>query len=89
MGHTANIIKTNKGIIPSLLMVFDMFELRLFDDRYKVEAISIRCINYKKETYLYLRTSILEEMITKGVSNVILNHVGMLKIICSNDKIKY
>ena len=76
--HNENILKQNKGLITSLLKVFYMFELRLIDDNDKVEAISIRCINCKKETSSYLRTSILEEMITKCVSNVILNHVGML-----------
>ena len=31
MEHTANIINPNKGLIPSLLKVFAMFELRLID----------------------------------------------------------
>ena len=43
----------------------------------------------KKETGLYLRNSILEEMITKFVLNEILYHVGMSWIICSSEKIKY
>ena len=89
MEHTANILKPNKGLIPSLLKVFAIFELRLIDDRYKLEDIAIRCINSKKETGLYLRTSTLEEMITKFVLNTILHHVGMSWIIFSNDKIKY
>ena len=38
MEHTANILKPNKGLIPSLLEAFSMFELRLFDDKYKVEG---------------------------------------------------
>ena len=45
MEYTANLMKTNKGIILSLLKVFAMFELRLIGDRNKVEAIAIRCIN--------------------------------------------
>ena len=60
MEHNANIIIPNKGLIPSLLKVFAMFELRLIDDRDKVETIDIRCINCKKETGLYLGTSTLE-----------------------------
>ena len=48
MEHTENIINPNKGRIPSLLNVFAMFELRLIDDRDKVEAIAIKCINCKK-----------------------------------------
>ena len=76
MEHTVHIIKSNKRLIPSLLNVFPMFELRLIGDRDKLEAISIRCINCKKETGLYLRTSTL-------------HHLGMLWIICSNKKITY
>ena len=48
MEHTANIRNPNKGIIPSLLKFFSMFELRLIDNIDKVEAIVIRCINCKK-----------------------------------------
>ena len=57
MEHTANIMNTNKGRIPSILWVFAMFRLRLIDDRDKLEAVAIRCINCKKETGLYLGDS--------------------------------
>ena len=53
MEHTANIINTNNGLITSLLKVFEIIELRLIDDRDKVDVIAIRCINCKKETGLY------------------------------------
>ena len=66
-----------------------MFELHLIDDRNKVEAIAIMCIDCKKETSLYLRTSTLEEMITKFVLNAILHHVGMSWTICPNEEMKY
>ena len=66
-----------------------MFELSLIDDRDKVEAIAIRCINCKKETGLYLGTSLFEENITKFVLNATLHHVGTSWIICSNKKMKY
>ena len=66
-----------------------MFQLRLIDYKYEVEAIAIRFINCKKETGLYLINSIFEEMITKFVLNTILYHVGMLWIICYNKKMKY
>ena len=59
MENTANILDPNKVPITSLLKVFAMFELRLIDDRDTAEAMSIRCINCKKETGLYLRTSTL------------------------------
>ena len=31
--HTSNILKPNKGLIPSLLKLFSMFHLRLFFDK--------------------------------------------------------
>ena len=34
MEHTANILNPNKGLINSLLKVFDMFQLRLFYDKH-------------------------------------------------------
>ena len=57
--YTTNIINPNKGLFPSLLKVFPMFELSFIDDIDKFEAISIMCINCKKETGLYLRTPTL------------------------------
>ena len=89
MEHTANILKPNKGLISSLLKVFDMFGFRLINDINKVEDIAIRCINCKKETGLYLGTSTLEEMITKFMLNAILHHVGMLWVISFNEEKKY
>ena len=71
MEHTANILNPNKGIIPSLLKVFAMFELRLFDDKGELYVIAIRCINCKKATGLFLRNSTFEEMMTKFVLNAI------------------
>ena len=53
MEHTENILNLNKGQIPSLLKVFDMFELRLIDDKDKVESIAIRCINCKKNRFIF------------------------------------
>ena len=87
MEHTANIMKTNRGMIPSLLKAFLMFELRLIVDKEKLYVITIRCINCKKETGLYLQNSSFEEIITKFVLNAILHHVGMLWIISSNNEI--
>ena len=55
MEHTANILKINKGIIPSLLNMFAMFELHLVSDKEKLEVIDISSINCKKETVLYLQ----------------------------------
>ena len=60
MEHTANIIDPKQGLVTSLLKVFAMFELCLIDDINKVGAIAIRCINCKKETFLYLTNLTLE-----------------------------
>ena len=49
MEHTEKCLTPNKGLITSLLKVFAIFELRLFDVRDKVEAIAIRCINCRKK----------------------------------------
>ena len=66
-----------------------MFQLILFDDKQDEEGnfldiIAIRFINCKKETGLYSRDKIIEEIITRFVLNTILHHVGILWIICSN-----
>ena len=75
--HTANILNPKQGLITSLIRVFSMFELHLIDDEEKLEAIAIRCINCKKETGFFLRTSTFKEMITKSVLNAILHHLDM------------
>ena len=54
MGHTENLMETNKGLILSLLKVFSMFELLLIGDKDKLDVIAIRCINVKeKQFYIY------------------------------------
>ena len=58
MEHTANILKPKQGIVTSLLKDFPMLEFCLIDDRGKVGAIAISCINREKETCLYLENSL-------------------------------
>ena len=87
--HTANFMKTNNGIVSSLLKVFAVFELCLLSDEEKLDVISIRCIYCKIETGLYLKNSTFDEMITKFVLNAILYHVGMPWIISSNEEMNY
>ena len=89
MEHNAYIIKPEQGLISSLLKLFAMFDFRLIYDRDKVGDIAIRCTSCKKERCLYLGNSTLEEMINKFVLNVIMHHVGMSWIICSNEEMKY
>ena len=68
-----------------------MFELYLSYKEGKLNVISIRCINCKRETGLDLKINSLvsDEIITKFVLNEILHHVGMSWIISSNREIKY
>ena len=70
-----------QGLITPLLKLFAVFELRLIDDINKLEAVAIRCINFKKETGLYLTTFTLEETIFNFLLNAILHHVVMSWII--------
>ena len=63
-----------------------MFQLCLFDYKDEVKIISVGFINFEKEKGLYLINSSFQEIITKFVLNEILHHVGMLWIICSNEK---
>ena len=60
MEHTVIILNPNKGLTPLLLKLFAIFEFLLIDDRDKVDAVAIRCINGNKEICLYLGTSTLE-----------------------------
>ena len=53
MEHTPNKIQENKVLISSLSKMSSMFEIRLsFGEKY-LDALSIKCINYKGETGLY------------------------------------
>ena len=42
MEHTANIMKTDNGLISLLLKVFSMFELSLVGNKEKLDVIVIR-----------------------------------------------
>ena len=48
-------MKTNIGLIPLLLKLFTMFELRINCDEEKLDIISVRYINCKIEVGLYLK----------------------------------
>ena len=87
MERTANI--TKKGLISSLLKVFAIFELRLSYKEGNLDVVSLRCINCKRETGLFLKNNTFDETFTKFVLNAILHHVGMSWIISSNKEMKY
>ena len=57
-----------------------MFEIRLSYEDKKLDAVSIKCINCKRETGLNSETSfswVFDEVINKSVLNEILHHVRM------------
>ena len=90
--HTANKTKENNGLIPSLLKMFSMFDIRLSYGDKELDAVSIKCINFKRDTGLDSKTNftwLYDEIFTKFVLNVILHHGGMSWIIISNQEMEY
>ena len=92
MEHTGNITQDYKHLISSLLKIFSMLEIRLsFGDK-DLDALSIKCINCKRETGLNSETTfawVYDEVITKFVLNAMLHHVDMSWIISSNQEMEY
>ena len=88
MEITANTMGEN-GLVSSLLKLFAMFVLCLNYKEGKLDVISLRCINFKRETGLFLKNTTFDEMITKFVLNTILHHVDMSWIISSNKEMNY
>ena len=69
-----------------------MFEIRLIYKEGILNVVSLKCINFKRETCLDSKTIfswVFDEIITEFVLNAILHHVGMSWIIISNKEIKY
>ena len=83
--HTAKKWKKRSDII--IINVFAMFEIRLSYEDKKMDVVSLKYINCKRETGLNPETKfswVFDEIITKFVLNAILHHVGMSWIISSN-----
>ena len=58
-----------------------MLEIRLSHEDEKLDVVSLKCINCKREAGVDSETSfswVFDEVITKLVLNAILRHVGML-----------
>ena len=92
MGHTANKMQDDKGLISSLLKMFSMFEIRLSYGDKDLDTVSLKCINCKRETGLKpetIFTWVYDEIIPKFVLNEMLHHVGMSWIISSNQEMEY
>ena len=68
-----------------------MFELRLSYKEGILDVVSLKCVNCKIETGLYLKINslVFDEIITGFVLNEILHHVGMSWKISSKREMKY
>ena len=82
-------ILRKKGLISSLLKVFAIFELHLSYKEGNLDVVSLRCINCKRETGLFLKNNTFDETFTKFVLNAILHHVSMSWIISSKKEMDY
>ena len=74
MGNAASIIGTDISLIPSLLKVFAMFQMRSLYDKHNeednfLEDIAIKCRNWHRSTDLFLKYKTVKEMIPKFVLN--------------------
>ena len=72
--------------------MFSMFEIRLSCGDDDLDIVSLKCINYEKETGLNAETGFKEfydEVITQFVLNTMLDHVGMSWIISSKKEMDY
>ena len=58
MEHTANMMETNKVIIPPLLKAFLMLELRSIGDKEIFDVIGIKCINCLKNGFIFTKFNI-------------------------------
>ena len=96
MEYTSDRIYNYATLLPSLLKMFSMFQISFWynkghDDQNKVEHISIKRINCGKQTGLSMddMNTKYKAVITSFVSNTVLHHVGILRIIETNRQLKY
>ena len=85
-------MQDDKGPISSLLKMFSMFVICLSFGDEDLDALSIRCVNCKRETGLDSETMfnrVYDEIVTKFVLNEMLHDVGMSWIISSNKELNY
>ena len=91
MDYTADNIENEITLLPLLLKMFSMFQIRFWydkehDDQNNVENIAIIFINCGKETGLSMKNmnTNYKYIITSFVLNTVLHHVGMSWIIKKN-----
>ena len=91
MEYTAYRIENEITLLPSLLKMFSMFQIRFWynkghDDQNRVKSIAIRCIYCGKQTGLSMdnMNTKYKDIITLFVLDTVLHHVGMLWITEAN-----
>ena len=84
----ADKIENEIKLLPSLLKIFSMFQMRFWynkghDDHNDVKIIAIRFINCGKQTGLYMdnMNTKYKDIVTKFVLNTLLHHFGISWII--------
>ena len=75
----------------SLLKMFSMFSVKTTVQDDTVNAVSLMCINCKRETYIQPKSGkeFYDKMITPFVMNSMLHHVGMPWMISSKKEMDY
>ena len=88
MEYNADNIENEITLLPSLVKMFSMFQMRFWydnkhDDQNDMKIISIRCSNRRKEKGLSMNNmnTNYKYIITSFVLNKVLHHVGMSWII--------
>ena len=88
MEYTADDIDNDITLLPKLLKMFSMFQIRCWynkvhNDKNKLENIDLRCDNCVKETVLSMKNmdKNYKDIITLFVLNTVLHHAGMSWII--------
>ena len=72
--------------------MFSMFKICLSYGEKDLDTLCLKCINCKKETGLDSEnnfTWVYDKVITEFLLNAMLHHVGMSRIIISNQEMEY
>ena len=96
MEYTADRVENEITLLPSFLKMFLMFQMSFWydkepDDQNDVKYISIRCSNCAQETGLSMdnMNTNYKYTVTVFVSHTLLHHVGMSRIIETQEQLKY
>ena len=84
MENNASILEADISLIPSILKFFVMFQMCLFHDKDNeednfVEAVAIKCSNFRRNADLYLKYKTVQEIITQFLLDTVFNHVSFFE----------